>query len=407
MAKAKREPTRYPGIYKVGNRYEWVSRRAGRSGTCATLAEARGAKATADGAQPVAPEARGPFGAWARDWVASYQGRTKRGFSEATRMDYRISLESHAIPFFDDERRRKWADIGRPDVKAYAAWLSTREHKGRRLSPKTIDGHLAVLRILFNDAIDDGIYHGQNPVKGVRANARNQMIDMDADDNDRRAFTIDELDRVLRSAGEGDHRLMLTCLSDTGVRWGEFCELRGRDLKTTPNGPVLCVRRAYSDKTKTIGRPKSGKIRDIPISPDLARSLWRLQRDPSELLFQSPFGQRLSYPNTLRRVLAPILADASKGEGDLTWAAFHTFRHTFASLLVAQGANIKRVSKMLGHHSASYTLDVYTHLFPDDLGPTVSVADLVAGGNTGATFTSPTSQDEPKPAPAKSAVFRG
>jgi hypothetical protein len=79
-------------------------------------------------------------------------------------------------------------------------------------------------------------------------------------------------------------------------------------------------------------------------------------------------------------VLVPILKAASTPDDVLTWAAFHTFRHTFATLLVDAGANVKRVSKMLGHHKASFTLDYYTHLFEDDLGPAINVSALVAEG---------------------------
>jgi hypothetical protein len=46
----------------------------------------------------------------------------------------------------------------------------------------------------------------------------------------------------------------------------------------------------------------------------------------------------------------------------------HDLRHTAASLLVASGANVKAVHRMLGHASVAMTLDVYSGLFDDDLG---------------------------------------
>ena len=45
----------------------------------------------------------------------------------------------------------------------------------------------------------------------------------------------------------------------------------------------------------------------------------------------------------------------------------HDLRHTAASLAIAAGANVKAVQRMLGHASASMTLDVYAALFGDDL----------------------------------------
>ena len=99
-------------------------------------------------------------------------------------------------------------------------------------------------------------------------------------------------------------------------RWGELCEWRGKDLATGPDGPVLRVRRAYSDKARDadgkrveiVKLPKSDKgRRDLPLEPELARRLWRLQRGPDELLFTAPRGGRLNYHNTYNRVLTPTL----------------------------------------------------------------------------------------------------
>jgi hypothetical protein len=46
----------------------------------------------------------------------------------------------------------------------------------------------------------------------------------------------------------------------------------------------------------------------------------------------------------------------------------HTFRHTVASRLFAEGRNVVQVQRWLGHHSASFTLDTYVHLLDNDLG---------------------------------------
>ncbi len=46
---------------------------------------------------------------------------------------------------------------------------------------------------------------------------------------------------------------------------------------------------------------------------------------------------------------------------------FYDLRHTCASLLIAKGASVKAVQKQLGHKSAAITLDVYGHLWPDEI----------------------------------------
>jgi hypothetical protein len=62
-------------------------------------------------------------------------------------------------------------------------------------------------------------------------------------------------------------------------------------------------------------------------------------------------------------------------EAGTPWAAFHTLRHTFASLQLAVGANVVQLSRALGHHSAAFTLDVYAHLLDGEEAPAL---DLVA-----------------------------
>ncbi len=79
-------------------------------------------------------------------------------------------------------------------------------------------------------------------------------------------------------------------------------------------------------------------------------------------MFTAPNGGPLRNTNFRSRVFAP--AAASVGLAGLTP---HDLRHTAASRSVAAGANVKAVQRMLGHASASMTLDVYAGLFGDDL----------------------------------------
>lgn len=392
MAKAKRVATRYRRIYHVGERYEWIGR-SGR-GTVDTLDEARAAKARADLAGPVAAAARGGFGDYARTWVVGYQGRTSRGFTEGSRAGYRESLELYAIPFFEGRLRLKPHQIRRQHVKAFIAWLAAvptaaerRDEIGLRrpLARRTIVKHLAPVKAMFADgAEDDGL---ENPT-GVRVNVTSS--EAPDDDGEARAFTDEQLAAVLEAALEGD-RLLFDVVAATGPRWGELCEWRGKDLATGPGGPVLRVRRAFTDKARdangkrvgTIKLPKSDNgRREIPLEAELARRLWRLQRGSDEFLFVAPRGGRLHYQNTYHRILTPALERASKKLGeDLTWAGWHTFRHTLASRLFAAGRNPKQVQRWLGHHKASFTLDRYVHLMGDEIGEPISLP--VAGARRG------------------------
>jgi integrase len=56
----------------------------------------------------------------------------------------------------------------------------------------------------------------------------------------------------------------------------------------------------------------------------------------------------------------------------------HDLRHTCASLAISAGANVKVLQTLLGHKSATLTLDRYGHLFPDDLGRIADAFDTAA-----------------------------
>jgi integrase len=65
----------------------------------------------------------------------------------------------------------------------------------------------------------------------------------------------------------------------------------------------------------------------------------------------------------MERYFRPALPKVGLPDG----VRMHDLRHTCASLLIAEGANVKAVQKQLGHKSATITLDTYGHLFPDEM----------------------------------------
>jgi integrase len=75
--------------------------------------------------------------------------------------------------------------------------------------------------------------------------------------------------------------------------------------------------------------------------------------------------------NIRSRVIPPAAAKL-----DMPWATFHALRHTFASMCFRNGCNVKQVQLLLGHHAASFTLDIYIHAVPEDL-PDLAFLDSI------------------------------
>lgn len=379
--------TDVPGVYRRGGTFPYTYRdHRGKQkwGSAKTKGEARRLKAECetDAARgELRATSRETFGSYARGWIASYQGRTNRGFGESTRAQYADLLERRIIPYFDRERRLRLAEIEPRDVRDFIAWLATQPNPhrpGKLLAKSTIQEHVAVLKALLATAAEDGVLR-RNPAQGVRINVPEGAGTGREASVDARPLSVKQLGAVLVALHE-DWRLFFTFLAHTGLRIGEAVELRWKDVEFGSQ-PRIKVRRQHRPPRRSkhltevvelpeVASPKSeaGK-RDVPLSTGLARELWRRQGPPNELVFTTITGRRINRSNLYRDVLNPATERAG-----VPWASFHTFRHTCASLLFAPaeeggGAkNLRQVSAWLGHVDPAFTLRRYVHLIDGGVG---------------------------------------
>ena len=124
-----------------------------------------------------------------------------------------------------------------------------------------------------------------------------------------------------------------------------------------------------------IGTPKSHATRTVPV-PAFLRDRLAQQvagKASDALVFPSARGSVLRVRNFRRGSFAR--AARTIGEDGLV---VHELRHTAASLAIASGASVKDVQAMLGHASATLTLDRYGHLFSDELDAVAERIDAAA-----------------------------
>jgi integrase len=111
--------------------------------------------------------------------------------------------------------------------------------------------------------------------------------------------------------------------------------------------------------------PKThGSVRAIAMPDTLAATLREhrmasRRKEADDLIFATEKGTPLDGQNFVRRIFDPALRRAG-----LPKIRFHDLRHSFASLLIAQGEHPKLISEQLGHASVQITLDRYGHLLP-------------------------------------------
>lgn len=299
------------------------------------------------------------------EWVERYRGQGRRGFREGTRDEYRRLIGAYAKPHFSG--RLKLVDVTTFLLARFVDWLADTDVQGKRLSDSTIANIVIPLRAALTSAHREGLIR-HNPSLGLTMPHREST---DEEDEEIKVFSRDQLSAVIAMAPDR-YRLLFELLASSGLRISEAIGLQRLHLQLDGSKPEVCVRRAIVRRRIELPKTKYGK-REVLLPPSL---VYRLRdhlasqpdQDSTALLFTDSNGNEVE-PGTLRRrTLKPLVEEV-----DAPWAAFHTFRHTFASIHLSEGTNLLQLSRALGHHSAAFTLSRYTHLLPGDEAPALDL----------------------------------
>jgi integrase len=262
-----------------------------------------------------------------------------RARKPSTLVDYRSALNAHLLPAFGD---RPLESITREDVEQWRRGLTG-------LSNRSKNKLLIQLH---------GIFRRAGTVYGLEANplARVEKHPM-RPSGDIQVFSPEEVWGLVRAAcSEVDAAVFLTA-AFTGLRMGELIALRWRDIDFA--GATIRVRSSYAAGQLTT--PKSGKVRAVPLAPDVASAIAGLSRRGSwlgddDLVFASETGSYLD-GSALRRRYKAALAAAG-----LRSLRFHDLRHTFGTRMISK-ADIRRVQEWMGHADIQTTMK-YLHYAP-------------------------------------------
>lgn len=183
-------------------------------------------------------------------------------------------------------------------------------------------------------------------------------------------LTHEEVDALAREAGQ--YATLVRVLAYTGLRWGEAAGLRVKHLDMLRRRLQVDENAVKVGMEVIVGTPKSHRARSVPFPQFLAEALARQCEGKTR--------DQLVFGDGHNHITTPDWAGgwfvyAKKRAGVAPELTIHDLRHTAASLAIAAGANVKAVQRMLGHASAAMTLDVYGHLFDDDLDAVSSALD--------------------------------
>ena len=267
-----------------------------------------------------------------------------------TRNSYASLLRTQVLPTWER------VPVGKITHEALAGWVAGMVTAG--LSASRIRQSVYVVSAVCDYAVRTGRI-ARSPVVGLRLPRPSQHTERVFLDHAQVAALVGAA-----AALHPDYGVFIRLLAYTGLRWGEATALRVRDLDLRRGR--LDVRRAFSDVGGRLieGTPKTHQQRTVPIAASLRAELARLvlARDPDALIFTTPGGSPLRMSNFRRHVWTPAVITAG-----LTGLTPHGLRHTAASLYIAAGTPPKVVQRILGHASIAITLDLYGHLYPDEM----------------------------------------
>lgn len=266
--------------------------------------------------------------------------------SYKTREVYRGHIEGYILP--------RWGGYRLGDVRTVAVedWLG---------SLMLANSTKAKLRNIFHAVYSHAEryeWHDHNPITRVRQSAQREK--------EPEILEPGELSRLIAALPD-PFRSMVFVAAATGLRRGEFIGLKWEDIDF--QAALIHPRRSVVNQN--IGKLKTAaSAKPVALDPDLSSAL-------AQFKAQSPFNRAEDWvfasaasggknPFWPDMVLNRRVRPTARKLGISKQFGWHTFRHTYASLLKASGADVKVVQDSLRHANSRITLELYTHSLSQD-----------------------------------------
>jgi integrase len=268
--------------------------------------------------------------------------------SYATRTIYREFLTKWIKPHWGSTNIREVRTV------AVESWLRQLKRKDSQdLANSTKAKIRNLMSVIFNHAIrNEWLEQGKNPITLVRQTAKRQVTPS--------VLETYEIQRLLCEL-EPPFRVMVLLDVTTGLRRGELFALQWSDVDFW--NLTLDIKRSIFQGV--VGNCKTEASRKpVPLSLEVAADLWLWRESTAytraeDWIFTSARvkGKQPRRPDT---VMAKIIRPAAVRAGINKRIGWHTFRHTYSTLLIANGENIKVVQELMRHANSRCLLDVYT-----------------------------------------------
>jgi integrase len=272
-----------------------------------------------------------------------------------TRQKYRDIIERQTIPHIGAIPIQKLKPL---QIKNWLTQVRAAGRHGRPLSDTSVGNVFRCVSSALQDAVELEVI-SRNPCAPARPQ-RGESAEVDI-------LTAEEIMRLLVHLRGSPYFTITSLALASGMRRGELLGLRWSDVA----GNRIHITRSLEQTRLGLRfkKPKGGKSRAVPIPDEAVNHLRSHRARQLELRLQLGMGKPAPDALVFSDLDgAPIKPNSfsvtwKRAANAVTKSTFHITRHTYASILIADGVDVVRVSKLLGHHSPAFTLRTYAHLF--------------------------------------------
>ncbi|AEH47341.1 Tyrosine recombinase xerD [Parageobacillus thermoglucosidasius C56-YS93] len=268
----------------------------------------------------------------------------ERNLAKNTIVSYERDLKKYAHYLRHVEQIQSWNDVSRLHIMQFLKFL-----KEKGSSPKTIARHIASIRSFHQFLLREKIAD-QDPSVHIESPQMERTLP--------KVLSLEEVEALLEAPKTNTpigirDKAMIELLYATGMRVSELVNLNLSDVHLTM-GFVRCYGKGNKERIVPVG---SMALDALKAYLETARpKLINPKKRTTDALFLNHYGDRLTRQGFWK--ILKKLAKEANIEKELTP---HTLRHSFATHLLENGADLRAVQELLGHADIS-TTQIYTHV---------------------------------------------
>ncbi|HZC04850.1 MAG TPA: tyrosine-type recombinase/integrase [Ktedonobacterales bacterium] len=246
--------------------------------------------------------------------------------------------------FCDVEQIADIGEVSAPLVRRFFDTVRARTdpRTGQPISSQSVHGYARAVRALLNWCVREGLLDERVPRRIAMPKREQKVI---------ATLSVDQIERLLRAAQSARDKAIIAVLLDTGLRANELCTLTLDHVHFTPEGAWLLVH-GKRDKWREVGL---GKRSRQALHKYIYRERSHYAERDEQRVFVGTRGRGPLTPNGLDQVLYALRDAAGREHFQGVRVRAHVFRHSFAVNYLAQGGDVFKLSRLMGHTSVTTT----------------------------------------------------